>query len=301
MSVYSLGIFLGSGAAYFIGGWVVGLLSVGGFWTVPVIGAIHPWQSVFLAVGLPGLAVAALMLTIREPRREGGRPVALPLSVLRRYVVQNRRTFITHGLGFTMSALVNFGIAMWLATFLVRTYGLTESDAGRIQGALTMTIGVIGVLSGGWISDWFVRRGKIDGPLRVGIIGALGMLVAGTAYPLMPSAMLAVVWLVVVNFFAALPWGAATAAAAEIVPGPLRAQGVALYFLVLGMLSRTLGPSSVAWLTDYFFHDPAAIRYSLAIVNVAGMVLAIAFFTAGLSPYRRTLAARERWTSDNSI
>jgi MFS family permease len=301
MSVYSLGIFLGSGAAYFIGGWVVGLLSTSGMWSVPLIGAIHPWQSVFLAVGLPGLGVAALMLTIREPRREGGLRPALPLRVVRQYVADNRRTFITHGLGFTMSALVNFGIAMWLATFLVRTYGLTESDAGRIQGVLTMTVGVAGVIAGGWISDRFVRSGKIDGPLRVGILGAAGMLVAGTAYPLMPSAALSVAWLVVVNFFAALPWGAATAAAAEIVPGALRAQGVALYFLVLGMLSRTLGPSSVAWLTDYFFGDPAAIRYSLAIVNVAGMTLAIVFFVAGLGSYRRTLAARDQWTATHLV
>ena len=91
---------------------------------------------------------------------------------------------------------VNFGIALWLASFLVRTYGLTEADAGRIQGLLTMTIGVAGVMSGGWVSDWFVRRGKVDGPLRVGMIGAAGMLVAATAYPLMPTARLAIAWLV---------------------------------------------------------------------------------------------------------
>jgi MFS family permease len=156
-------------------------------------------------------------------------------------------------------------------------------------------VGVVGVIAGGWISDRFVRRGKIDGPLRVGMLGAIGMLVAGTAYPLMPNASLAIAWLVVVNFFAALPWGAATAAAAEIVPAPLRAQGVALYFLVLGLLSRTLGPSSVAWLTDYLFHDDAAIRYSLAIVNVAGMSLALAFFSAGLGSYRKTIESRDRW------
>jgi MFS family permease len=297
MSIYSLGIFLGSGAAYFIGGWVVGLLSIDGKWNVPIVGDIHPWQSVFLAVGLPGFLVAALLLTIREPRREAGRAMRLPYRVLWRYVGENRRTFVTHGLGFTMSALVNFGIAMWLATFLTRTYGFTEAQAGRVQGLLTMTVGVAGVIAGGWISDRFVRNGKVDGPLRVGIIGALGMLVAGTAYPLMPTATLAVVWLVAVNFFAALPWGAATAAAAEIVPGPLRAQGVALYFLVLGLLSRTLGPTSVAWLTDYVFRDAAVIRYSLAIVNVAGMTLAIAFFTGGLGAYRKTLESRDRWTA----
>ena len=97
------------------------------------------------------------------------------------------------------------------------------------------------------------------------------------------------------NFFAALPWGAASAAAAEIVPAPLRAQGVAVYFLVLGLLSRTLGPSSVAWVTDYVFHDEGAIRYSLVIVNVVVMTIALGLFAAGLGSYRKTLNYRDRW------
>jgi len=80
-----------------------------------------------------------------------------------------------------------------------------------------MTVGVAAPIVGGWMADRFVRRGFVDGPLRVGMIGAAGMLVSATAYPLMPSAGLAVVWLVAVNFFAALPWGAASTAAAEMV------------------------------------------------------------------------------------
>src|SRR5262249_7820239 len=154
-------------------------------------------------------------------------------------------------LGFALSGLVNFGIAAWLATFLIRTYGWTAAHAGQVQGILTMTVGVLGVLAGGWTADWFVKRGQIDGPLRVGIIGAVGMLISATAYPLMPSATLAVVWLVVVNFFAAFPWGAASAAAAEIVPSELRAQGASLYFFVLNLVSSAAGPTSVALLTDY--------------------------------------------------
>ena len=226
MSVFSLGIFLGSGLAYFIGGSIVGVVSEQGRWVLPVIGAIRPWQSVFLAVGLPGLLVALLFLTIREPARGGegtahGEP--LPYGVLFDYLRLNRRTFFTHSFGFATSALVNYGIAAWLATFLMRTYGWTAEHAGHVQGVLTMTIGVVGTLVGGWLADWYVRHGTIDGPLRVGMIGAAGMLVSETAYPLMPTATLAVVWLAVVNFFAALPWGAASAAAAEIVPNGILA------------------------------------------------------------------------------
>jgi MFS family permease len=298
MSVYSLGIFLGSGLAYIIGGAIVGLAAERGSWTWPLVGAIRPWQAVFLAVGLPGFVVAGLLFTIREPARSGiGGPPAtpVPLRALYDHVVDNLRTYVAQCLGFACSAAVNFGIAAWLATFFVRTYGWGESRAGRVQGLLTTTIGVLGVLAGGWVADWFVKRGRLNAPLRVGIIGAAGMLVSATAYPLMPTAGLAVAWLAAVNFFAAFPWGAASAGAAEIVPAPMRTQGIAIYFFVLNLVSATLGPTSVAWFTDYVFRDEGSVRYSLVAVNVIGMTFALTFFSLGLVSYSGTVAKRERW------
>jgi MFS family permease len=161
MSIYSLGVFLGSGIGYFLAGWIVTLVSVQGDWIVPVIGVIRPWQSVFLAVGLPGLLVAALLLTVREPLRRGasGR-AAVPLRVFVRYLRENRRTFLTHGFGFGLSSLVNFSLAFWIPSFFARTYGWQEAAALRVMGLLTMTLGVGGVLAGGWVTDWFVRRGR---------------------------------------------------------------------------------------------------------------------------------------------
>src|SRR5438067_5938191 len=126
-------------------------------------------------------------------------PAASSGDSIVRYVGANRRTFVTLSLGFALSAAVNFGIAAWLATFLVRTYGWTPARAGMMQGILTMTIGVGGTLAGGRVADVLVRRGRIDAPLRVGIIGALGMLVSASAYPLIPTPALAVGRLVVVK------------------------------------------------------------------------------------------------------
>lgn len=287
-SVWSLGIFLGSGLAYLIGGWIVGLVATTSVVTMPVLGALRSWQFVFVLVGAPGLLIALLMSTIRDPRPATRAIHASPTAALIPYVVVNLRTFVTLAFGFALSAAVNFGIAAWLATFLVRTYGWTPARAGVVQGILTMTVGVAGTLAGGRVADLLVRRGRVDAPLWVGIIGAAGMLVSASLYPLMPTAGLAVAWLVVVNFFAAFPWGPASAAAAQIVPAPIRTQGVALYFFVLNLLSGTLGPTAVALFTDRVFHDPLALRYSLAIVNVIGMVLTMGLLWSGLAAYRAT-------------
>jgi MFS family permease len=297
MSVYSLGIFLGSGLAYFIGGWVVGALSAQEMWHWPLVGAIRPWQTVFLIVGLPGLLIALLMLTtVREPQRSDRSTGTVPVATVARYVRDNARTFSCHSFGFALSATVNYGIAAWLATFLIQTHGWTAARAGMVQGALTMTVGVFGVLAGGRLADALVRRGHVDGALRVGIIGALGMLVSATAYPLADSATVVVGWLVVVNFFAAFPWGAASAAAAEIVPARMRAQGAAIYFFVLSLVSSILGPWSVAAVAEYGFGTDAALPYALAVVNVVGMSGALALFLLGMPSYRRTLALRDTWS-----
>ena len=307
MSVYSLGVFLGSGLAYFLGGWAVGLVSGAERWVWPVIGAVQPWQSVFLIVGAPGLGVALLLLTIRDPRSSGARsavtsaaaPPVTPRVTLFRHVWAHRRAFLTHHLGFALSATVNYGIAAWLATYFVRRHGWTPARAGMVQGVLTMTVGVAGVLVGGRVADWLGRRGRVDAPLRVGIIGAIGMLVSASAYPLMPSATGAVAWLAIVNFFAAFPWGAATAAIAVMVPAPMRAQGAALYFLVLNLVSAALGPTAVAVVTEFVFRDPGSLGYALALVNAAGMTGTIVLLRLGLNAYvdtvehvRRAAAAR---------
>lgn len=292
MSVYGMGTFLGAGLAYFIGGWIVGLVSAQDVWTFPVIGSIRPWQTVFFIVGLPGLLIALLMLTVREPARRLEQAARVPLAALFVYMRGNARTFGCLIGGFALSATVNYGIAIWLATFLERTHAWPVSRAGMVQGILTMTVGTIGVLTGGRITDAMLKRGHTDAPLRAGIIGALGMLVSATMYPLTSSASTAVAWLIVVNFFAAFPWGAAAAAAADTVPQIMRAQGAALFFLALNLVSFALGPWAVGVITDTIFGDPAALRYSLAILNVVGMSGAIVLFVIGMPAYRRTISSR---------
>ena len=66
-----LGIFLGSGLAMLIGSGIVAKMPTEGMMTVPVFGEIYPWQMIFLYVGIPGLIVALLLFTIKEPARTG--------------------------------------------------------------------------------------------------------------------------------------------------------------------------------------------------------------------------------------
>jgi MFS family permease len=292
MSVYMLGTFLGSGIAYALGAWVVGLTASQGAWNWPLVGEIRPWQSVFLVVGLPGLLIGVLAMTMREPPRTVA-STPLPLAEVVAYFRVHARTMGTLSFGFACSAAVNYGIAAWLATFFVRTHGWTASEAGALQGALTMTVGVAGTLLGGRLTDRWVRAGHLDAPMQVGIIAAIGLLCTAGLYPLVPSATLAAVLLVPVNLFAAMPWGAASAAVAEALPARMRGQGSAVYFLVVNLFAGAFGPTAVALFTDHVFGDPAALRWSLAVCTIVGMLLTITLLAAGRAAYRTTVATRE--------
>ncbi len=294
MSVYMLGTFFGSGVSYALGAWIVSRADAPGLVTLPIVGAVHPWQTVFFIIGLPGLLVTLLMLTVREPARAAGEraEVQVPVRQVLAYLRRNARTMTALCVGFTCSASVNWGIGAWLQAFFVRTHGWSVAEAGALQGALTMGLGPIGTLLGGWLADRYARRGMIDAPLRIGMLGAAGMIVFAGLYPVVPSATLAAALLVPVNLFAALPWGAANAAIAEAMPSRMRGQGSAIFQLMVG-LAGGIGPTAVALVTDRVYGDDAALRWSLAVVTVVGMSLAVAILAWGRPAFRATVAARD--------
>lgn len=296
MSVYQLGIFFGSGVGYFLGGWISQLTSVSDAWTLPVLGEIRPWQSAFVVAGLPGLLIALLFLTVREPVRKQSAGAAT-FADLRSHVADNARTYLTHAFGFASYSVVNFGLAFWIPTFFQRTYAWDPAAASRVQGLLTMTLGVCGVLAGGFLTDWLVRHGRADGAMRVGLFAAVGMLVSAASFPLMPTPTAAIVCLAVTNVFAAAPWAAASAALAAVTPAPLRAQAAAVFFMLLGTIGGMGGPVVVAQLTDHVF-GVERVRYSIALTAAVGMTIAVSLLAAGLGSFRTSLA---REVSDPSI
>src|SRR5688572_3708838 len=69
IAVYNTGISLGTGLAMIVGGQVIAHVMAAPPVRVPGIGELFSWQTVFLVVGLPGLVMAALMATVKEPSR----------------------------------------------------------------------------------------------------------------------------------------------------------------------------------------------------------------------------------------
>jgi MFS family permease len=159
-------------------------------------------------------------------------------------------------------------------------------DVGIATGVLFFTGGPVGTALGIWLSNRWIVQGHKDATARALIAGLLIAVPGFAAYPLMPSAQLAVAAL----FFAFV--GQATAAAAGpaslalIAPGQIRSQATAIYYFVISIAGQIIGPAPVGWMTD-LFGDPAKLRYAMAIEALAVGLPALLLVRAGLANYRR--------------
>lgn len=297
MSVYSMGISIGTGVAVILAGVVASITSHQALTTVPVIGTVYSWQVVFLAVGLPGLLVALLVLTVREPVRRGvlARPggaaaATVPLGDVAAYLRANARTFTSHTLGFGMYSLFLQGTGFWMAPLFIRAFGWTPQRIGLTQGALTTVVGTLGLVVAGRAADRLRRRGHTDAKLRVMLGCALGAAAFGVPLPLMPNAAAATALLALVLLFAIAPYGVAAAAVQELMPNQMRGAASAMFLFVINILGGGVGPVLIGGLTTYVFRDPAALPAAMAITAAASLGAAILLFATGLRPYRESVA-----------
>ncbi len=297
-SVYSMGVYFGAGLAMIIGGLVIRMVVEAGSTTIPLLGEIKPWQMTFFYVGLLGLPIFLLILSIREPVRRGLAAAGVPESgnassnaALFAFLRVNARTVVFHFLAFSMVGIAITGYMVWTPTLFIRTWGWEAADIGLAYGGIMFVLGTAGVYSGGFLADWMEKHGYRDAILRAACFAAIAALPFAVATPLMPNSTLALIGLGCTSFLMAVPQGLPAAALQVITPNPLRAQMTALYFLVGNMLALGFGPTLVALVTDYGFGDPQYLRYSMALVSAVVLPVGGLLGYLALKPYR---ASRER-------
>jgi MFS family permease len=308
MSVYSMGIYVGSGLAFILGGFVTELAAGRESTVLPLAGAIRSWQLVFFIVGLPGLLMALLVLTIREVERKGVKPgknasakvlAASPREVWA-YIRDNGATFLWLNLALGLVALYGYGAAAWTPSFFIRRYGWTQSWTGLVYGSIVAVSGTLGIVSAGWLADWLRGRGYGDANPRVALFAAALGLPFVALFPLATQSVWAAVLLVPVVFCLSAPFGVAPAAIQQMMPNTMRAQATAFYLFVINLIGIGLGPTVVAALTEDVFHDKKAVHLSLAVTGAVTFAGAAVLLSLGLRSYRRSLHYLEQWTRANA-
>lgn len=293
LGVYSMGSFLGAGLAYIIGGVAIEMVARIGIVEVPIIGTVKPWQMTFFIVGFPGLIVAALFyLTVKDPERKGAAEGQSGYAIreVLGYIGKNKGSFSAHYVGFGLLSLVLYALMSWAPAFFLRNYELTTRDVGLYLGTLVLVCNVGGVLSSGWLVDFFTKRGRTDAPMLAGALGGLGAAIPAALFPFMPDLTSTLIVLGIALYFASFPMATSAAALQIMAPNQMRAQVTALFFLFMNLFGITGGASLVALSTDYLFKDEKAVGFSMALVACIAALIAVVLMLRGLKAFRGTVS-----------
>jgi MFS family permease len=290
--------FIGQGLANILGGPLIDYLEATPNVTLPVVGEVFSWQMVFIIVGLPGILVAALVLTTREPARLGRLRAAdqsVPLAEVWAFVKGRGMLFFLMFSAYLCLSTQGFSLFSWLVEYYVRNHGWTRTEIGLTYGTIAMVFGIAGsVLAGYWAGIW-IARGRPDATLRIVMWATLLLLPMATVFTLLPDGKLAILLLIPVTFLMAMPSGLMMSTLQAISPNELRGQMVAFYLVAVSFLSYTFAPSLPAVISDYVFGSELALGKAISALAVVNYGIAFVCLAACLPAYRRALAEAETW------
>ncbi|MBM4203514.1 MAG: MFS transporter [Gammaproteobacteria bacterium] len=290
--------FIGQGLANMLGGPLIDYLEAAPNVHLPLIGEVFSWQMVFIVVGMPGLLVALLVLTTREPRREGrlqNSDSSVPAREVWAFVKKRGLLFFLMFTAYLGLSTQGFSLFSWLVEYYVRNHGWTRTEIGLTYGTIAMVVGITGSVFAGWIAGRWIAGGTPDATLRIVMWTSVGLLPSATAFTLMPEAHAAIWILIPVTFLMAMPSGLMMTTLQAIAPNELRGQMVAFYLLAVNFLSYTFAPSLPAVLSDYVFESELALGKSISLLAVINYSVAIVCLAACLPAYRRALAEADTW------
>ncbi|MBD0325225.1 MAG: MFS transporter, partial [Pyrinomonadaceae bacterium] len=254
-AIYSSGIAIGGGVAYFLGGW---------------IGQNYGWRWAFYLLGFPGLILTIFVLFLKEQPR-GRTEVAavrytsgdwkiLFQSVPLRYLY----------VGYALFGLAANNLGIWGPSFFARVHGMNLVLIGTLAGIISVAAGVPGTILGGYVSDRFRSMGR-GGRMFFSACAAL------FSIPLWLILLFSnnVVLLLIVNFLLlglALMWLGPAAADVHDIAGPnLRGLGIGIYFFTVNIVAYGVGSPLIGKLSDWLgvSSNPGLMRYSLLVCPVA--------------------------------
>lgn len=286
MAILNLGFMGGTALTLILGAGVIAAVSKVHL-VLPGLGLMKGWQMVFLAIGLPGLLIAALVLTITEPARRGvgGRAVAgaVPIRDVARFLIRNGRFYGCMFASMFINGVIIYGSQNFRAAFFARTYHWPAQQYGLDFGVASLVATPIGLAAGTLLCERWNRRHH-DGNMRVGLLAYLLAIPFNAGFTLMPNGWLAVTCGAVGAGLALMAGPPLVAAMQTITPSNVRAQVNSLYLLLFSGITGIVGPWFIGWLTD-LQHDETKLGLVIAVVSAIGLPIAVGIQAFALKPF----------------
>jgi predicted MFS family arabinose efflux permease len=291
VAFYTLGATIGASVAYFAGGLLIGFASRHGAVALPALGELAPWRFVFAAAGLPGIALAALMLTMCEPaRRMVSTKNAEPRGFLP-FLKARRGVSSAYILGYSCINLPFAGFLLWGPGLFDRVHGMGPAQLGLPLAVLFLVPTTLGQWLGASMTDRLVARGRTGAAFLIAALCGALLVPVAIAMPLLrnPSAALGALGLLL--FLTCASVGHHAVVATLVAPNRLRGLYVALFFFVQNVLGQAIIALITAGLTDHVFGSPDSIGQSMAIVGGVGAALGTVLLAVGRGALRRAAAS----------
>lgn len=293
LSIFGMGPKVGTAFAFGVGGWVISYAAAHGGMTLPLIGEVTAWRLAMIMIGLPGLLLALLAFTFKEPARKNHvKPAVTDVNVFA-YMGQNKPLFTTLLVGFAFAAVAAASLISWVPTYITREFGWSPKEYAPIMGVINI-ISASSILCKGVIIDWLYKRGIADAHVRfytwlLATSAPLAIIAFSMKDPYWFMGLYAIVDVVLVSF---LLYIAATLQL--MMPNRMRGQATAIFMFVTATIAAGIAPTIVASLTDFVFADKQALGKSLMLVTTVASVIAFITLRISLRYLRPVLEGRAR-------
>jgi MFS family permease len=248
-SIYSSGIALGGGLAFFLGGW---------------IGQAYGWRWAFYLLGFPGLALAVLVFLLRE--RPRGATETTPRTNAGWRTLFESRAFWFLCAGYALVGLASNNLGIWVPTFFVRVHEFSISVIGMAAGILSIAVGIPAMVSGGWLSDR-VGKSRMAFTSTIAIASVPLWLVL-----LFTNNITLLVAVNIVLYALAIMWvGPATADVTDIAGPHSRGLAIGVFFSMVNIVAYGIGSPLIGKISDVLgvSTNPEQMRYSLLVCPIA--------------------------------
>lgn len=281
--VFLMGLIVGAGAAIALGGALLGAARDGAFHGLPFIGDLPAWRTTLIVLGAPGLLVAALMMTIREPARQNrvGGGGALPLRDVLAVFARERKVMAPLYAAMALLSMGDFSLLNWTPALLSRKFAMTAGQIGVALGTASILAAIVGNLGAGLLSDWRARKGGAAERLPLALVfAALGVFGALVGFAHTAEQVVGIFALWILMSSAAQIIG--ITAVQGLVPNETRGVAISLIAFFNMIVGLAGGSTATALLTDRVFGDPLSVGLSITAVSLPAGLAAAWFYWRAL-------------------
>jgi MFS family permease len=282
----------------------------------------YGWRAAFFVAGVPGILCAIAVLFVHEPKR-GASEIHNIGSQTRAgstyWNILKSPTMIWIILSGAVHNFNMYAIGSFLTPFLMRYHELDIQQANFVSMLVYGVMGAPGLLIGGFIGDWAMKKRK-NGRMLVGTV-AIFFSVPTIYFALSVPKGSTTLFLLLMGAACALMYfyySTVYSTIQDVTEPASRGTAMAVYFFAMYVLGASLGPYGTGLLSDFFTKRAAllagvtettqtaleafraeGLHTAMYIIPILGVILTFILF-AGSRTVTKEIESMQHWMSESS-